>query len=623
MKKILGNGFLKAVAFFLAAILLSLAVVSAFFGILGFSDGSITDENFFETPFCHTYVENNLNDLQNIVYWDGTGALSDTQIGDGTFSYIVFDLNGKIVQNNKAPDSVCVVKGYPIDEVDSGGKVQHSYRVDGYVTKEITEDSELYFWYLAYQNRVQLIYDAIALGGVSLLLILYVLCGAGIGPNGEVRVGGLHKIPYDIILAVDALGVAFGMTIIIEEPIRAFYNFYTSVLWMILCLADLVVLTVLVLSFLETMAARMKEKGWWKNALILHFFRFCVRMVRWFFKSLPLSWKTVLSFCTFTFINVLTAGYAMGTNEEWLIIFLFLFDAAVLALVIWVSVQLAVLKKAGADMATGQFEKGVDTTKLWGEFREHGRNLNCTSVGLSKAVEERMKSERFKTELITNVSHDLKTPLTSIVSYVDLLKKEEIGNEKAKEYIAVLDRQSQKLKKLTEDLVEASKASSGAIPVNRERLDLVELVEQSVGEFSEKLANAEITPVISAPKELFIDTDGRLLWRVLDNLIQNVVKYAQPGTRVYFDIEKSAGMVALSVKNVSRDPLNMSAEALMERFVRGDSSRQSDGNGLGLSIARSLTELCGGEFKLVLDGDLYKVVLRLPLAKPAEESSEN
>ena len=620
MKKVLGNGFLKATAFFLAAILLSLAAVSAFFGILGFSDGSITDENFFETPFCHTYVENNLNDLQNIVYWDGTGALSDTQIGDGTFSYIVFDLNGKIVQNNKAPDSVCVVKGYPIDEVDSGGKVQHSYRVDGYVKKEITPDSELYFCYLAYQHRAQLIYGAAALCGVSLLLVLYVLCGAGIGPNGEVCVGGLHKIPYDIVLALDALGVSFGLTVIWEEPIR---TFYTSVLWMILCLADFLVLAVLILSFLETMAARMKEKGWWKNALILHLFRFGIRMVRWFFKSLLLSWKTVLGFCAFTFVNVITAGYAMGANEEWLIIFLFLFDAAALALVIWVSVQLAVLKKAGTDMAAGQFDKGVDTTKLWGEFREHGRNLNCTSVGLSKAVEERMKSERFKTELITNVSHDLKTPLTSIVSYVDLLKKEEIESEKAKEYIDVLDRQSQKLKKLTEDLVEASKASSGVIPVNRESLDLVELVEQSVGEFSEKLANAEITPVISAPKELFIDTDGRLLWRVLDNLIQNVVKYAQPGTRVYFDIEKSAGMATRAVKNISREPLNMSAETLMERFVRGDSSRQSDGNGLGLSIARSLTELCGGEFKLVLDGDLYKVVLRLPLAKPAEESFES
>lgn len=620
MKKVLGNGFLKATAFFLAAILLSLAVVSAFFGILGFSDDSITDENFFETPFCHTYVENNLNDLQNIVYWDGTGALSDTQIGDGTFSYIVFDLNGKIVCNNRAPDSVVVQKGHHIFTSNPDGSVRESYWVDGYVKKEITPDSELYFCYLAYQNRAQLIYDAIALGGVSLLLILYVLCGAGIGPDGEVRVGGLHKIPYDIILAVDALGVAFGVTIIIEEPIRAFY---TSVLWMILCLADCLVLTVLILSFFETMAARMKEKGWWKNTLILHFFRFCVRVVRWLFRSLPTAWKAVLGFCVFTFINVLTACYAGADSDEGLVFVLLLFDAAVLALVIWMSVQLAVLKKAGADMAAGRFEKGVDTTKLWGEFREHGRNLNCTSVGLSKAVEERMKSERFKTELITNVSHDLKTPLTSIVSYVDLLKKEEIGNEKAKEYIAVLDRQSQKLKKLTEDLVEASKASSGAISVNRERLDLVELVEQSVGEFSEKLANAEITPVISAPKELFIDTDGRLLWRVLDNLIQNVVKYAQPGTRVYFDIEKSAGMVALSVKNVSRDPLNMSAETLMERFVRGDSSRQSDGNGLGLSIARSLTELCGGEFKLVLDGDLYKVVLRLPLAKPAEESSEN
>ena len=234
-------------------------------------------------------------------------------------------------------------------------------------------------------------------------------------------------------------------------------------------------------------------------------------------------------------------------------------------------------------------------------------------MGMSKAVDDRMKSERFRTELITNVSHDLKTPLTSIVSYVDLLKKENIENETALGYIDVIDRQSAKLKKLTEDLVEASKASSGAVSVNKEILNIGELINQSVGEFSEKLEAAEITPVINLPEEeITVCTDGRLLWRVFDNLIQNIIKYAQPGTRAYFDLTEAEYNAVLTIKNISKDPLNMTAEALMERFVRGDASRNSEGNGLGLSIAKSLTELCGGVFELTLDGDLYKVTITIP-----------
>lgn len=253
---------------------------------------------------------------------------------------------------------------------------------------------------------------------------------------------------------------------------------------------------------------------------------------------------------------------------------------------------------------------------MWFGLKSQANDLNSAADGMSKAVDARTKSERFKTELITNVSHDLKTPLTSIVSYVDLLKKENIENEKAQEYIEVIDRQSKKLKKLTEDLVEASKASSGAVTVNRENLNIGELINQSVGEFSEKLEAANITPVINLPEEeVNVFTDGRLLWRVFDNLIQNIIKYAQPGTRAYFDLTPYNGKAVLCIKNISREPLNMSSEALMERFVRGDSSRGSDGNGLGLSIAKSLTELCGGTFELFLDGDLYKAVLTVPLSR--------
>ncbi|MBQ5667546.1 MAG: sensor histidine kinase, partial [Oscillospiraceae bacterium] len=194
-----------------------------------------------------------------------------------------------------------------------------------------------------------------------------------------------------------------------------------------------------------------------------------------------------------------------------------------------------------------------------------------------------------------------------------------IENENALEYIEVIDRQSAKLKKLTEDLVEASKATSGAVSVNKETLNIGELINQSVGEFSEKLEAAEIIPVINLPEsETFVFTDGRLLWRVFDNLIQNIIKYAQPGTRAYFDLSEEDKNAVLTIKNISKEPLNMTAEALMERFVRGDASRNSEGNGLGLSIAKSLTELCGGTFELSLDGDLYKVTIKIPSIIPKE-----
>ena len=230
---------------------------------------------------------------------------------------------------------------------------------------------------------------------------------------------------------------------------------------------------------------------------------------------------------------------------------------------------------------------------------------------MTRAVDERMKSERLKTELITNVSHDIKTPLTSIINYVDLISKEDTDNEKIKEYTDVLSRQSERLKKLIEDLVEASKASTGNVDVSLAPCDVSVLISQSVGEYGEKLENAQLELLISKPEQpLMIMADGRLLWRVFDNLMNNVCKYAMPGTRVYMTLELSGGEAVVSIKNISKYPLNIKAEELMERFVRGDSSRSTEGSGLGLSIAGSLTSLMGGKFSVEVDGDLFKATLR-------------
>ena len=276
-------------------------------------------------------------------------------------------------------------------------------------------------------------------------------------------------------------------------------------------------------------------------------------------------------------------------------------------------VQANKLKEGAEKLANGSLQEKIDTAKMFWEFKKHGEALNSIHDGISLAVEKRMQSEHFRTELITNVSHDIKTPLTSIINYVDLLQKEEIDNEKAKEYLEVLNRQSARLKKLTEDLIEASKASTGSMPVKMESLELGVFLTQTVGEFEEKIHAAGLRMVMHRPEtEIFVNADGRHLWRVVENLVQNICKYAQSGTRVYIDLDETEKEAVISFKNISQYELNISGSELMERFVRGDASRHTDGSGLGLSIAGSLMELMGGKLEIVVDGDLFKVVLHFP-----------
>ena len=236
--------------------------------------------------------------------------------------------------------------------------------------------------------------------------------------------------------------------------------------------------------------------------------------------------------------------------------------------------------------------------------------INSLSTGLTKAVEESLKSERMKTELITNVSHDIKTPLTSIINYVDLLKKEEMPNEKAKEYLEILDKKSQRLKRLTEDLVEASKASSGNIKLNMEEINVKELIKQISGEFEDKLNEKELELILNMPnEEVKIKADSRYLYRVIENMYSNISKYALEGSRVYVDAIINKDKVEIQLKNISKAKLNISSEELMQRFVRGEASRNTEGSGLGLSIAESLTTLQKGRFNIYLDGDLFKVTI--------------
>ena len=262
-------------------------------------------------------------------------------------------------------------------------------------------------------------------------------------------------------------------------------------------------------------------------------------------------------------------------------------------------------------MGSGNMENIIECRNA--ELQELGKNINNLKQGMKKAVEESMKAERLKTDLITNVSHDLKTPLTSIINYTDLLKKEKIENENAQKYIEILEEKSKKLKNLTEDLIEASKISSGNETVNLEKLDLKEMVLQANGEFAEKFEEKNLDVISNLPqKAVIMDLDGKKMWRVLENLYQNVYKYSLENTRVYVDLAVHDNIV-FTIKNISKEKLNISPDELMERFIRGDSSRHTGGNGLGLSIAKDLSKLNGGTLKIEIDGDLFVSRLELPL----------
>lgn len=443
---------------------------------------------------------------------------------------------------------------------------------------------------------------------LSLFFFCFLMASAGHWAGHEgIHLTWLGKIPADVWLIVLLCTFFIGW--------EAFYYGWGRVFF---CAA----MVPLVLLFLCAFAAQCKAGTVLRGALIGRIARFLWRIARAVFRALlhalvrlPLVWKTAL-------VGLVIAGaeFLLYINDFYRVRYgVFLVMKIIeLLVVLYIAVSLRTLQKGGEKLANGDFSSPIDTKYLIGDFKRYGQELNDVQSGLEQAVQEQMKTEHLKTELITNVSHDIKTPLTSIVNYVDLLKKEDIPSPEAREYIAVLDRQSHRLKKLTEDLVEASKASSGVLNVDLQPTDVNVLFSQIEGEYQERLAACQLTLVTQPPAPgTVIRADSRLLSRVMDNLVSNICKYALPGTRVYVVSTLSREAVTISFKNVSRDELNISPDELMERFVRGDASRHTEGSGLGLSIARSLVQLQGGRFDLAIDADLFRADITFPLSESA------
>lgn len=466
--------------------------------------------------------------------------------------------------------------------------------------------------------RYALIAAAVVSFVLAVLLFAFLMAAAGHhDASGEVKAGFVEKIPTDLLLLVCFAGMS-GCFAAINEIFSGNY-LLTSLTVTAFCLLGA---GLFLLLFLMSAAVRLKLGTFLKNCLIWRLLAWCWKWIkagglalRKLLRGLPLVAKWIPAFLVLVIADLLlTAGFHRN-NEA--LAFIRLVEWAILgAAVLYLVLALRRLRDGTKAIAQGDETVTIDEKYLIGDLKEQAEDLNHIRGGLSRAVDERMKSERLRTELITNVSHDIKTPLTSIVNYVDLLAREEPENEKTREYVEVLQRQSARLKKLTDDLVEASKASTGNLPVSMERLELGVLLDQTAGEYGERLAEKQLDLRVSKPEEpVTVKADPRHLWRILDNLLNNVLKYAQPGTRVYLDLTREGGGAALSFRNISAQPLNIRPEELTERFVRGDSARSTEGSGLGLAIASSLAKLQGIDMALAVDGDLFKVILRFDEAE--------
>ncbi len=464
-------------------------------------------------------------------------------------------------------------------------------------------DTKLEILEVFYSMRYSLIwiFSSCTLGGI--LLLIYLCFAAGRRGENPPKTSFFDKIPLEFYLIGGFLAFILEVGFIDIAPAQIWFCFLAAVLFI---LAD----SILFVLFFMTLATRIKTKSFVRTTLVgktWHLIKKYAYLFRRLWEDMHLVPKLVLILVGLALFDLVLA--TMLDYTEFLAALL-IEGLCLSGVLVWYGASLQHLKKDQEIIADGDLCHRCDTARLPYGLRSLGDAMNRSAEGMEKAVDEKIKSERFKTELITNVSHDIKTPLTSIINYVDLIKKEKTKNEKIREYVEVLDRQSARLKKLTEDLVESSKAASGILPIEFARCDVGVLLEQALGEYQSAFEEKGLIPCFSLPEDsIFILADGKRLWRVMDNLLRNIEKYALPGTRVYVNLEEKDGKVQIIFRNISALPIPLSGEYLSERFVRGDLSRNTEGSGLGLAIAKSLVELQKGSLTVTVDGDLFKAVI--------------
>ena len=618
-----GGFWAKAAAFLLAVVLVPVTLVYG--AAFALSYGGELRGDFYESSICSSAVYREMSHVYDSYHYyaengqtEVLAKYDDWYPADDRSTNVRFSIEdeaGAILFDNHRTGDIPVTGWW--GEMAQDGVVFRSYIAADYPAQDsVYWALRIYDVMAEFAPNAAVVVTVCALA--ELLFLVFLARAAGRRAGREETVAGWQeKIPFDLYAAVVLGGSAMLVAAAASGTEDTFQGFEPIMIAAVL--ACCAAAYALFLAFWMTLCARVKLGRWWENTVCCWLLRLCRRILRWcwrvlcrawgalagFVRGIPLVWRTAVGCCV---IGVLLFALESNHADGLLLMLIALLSVAACLL----SMQLRRLQKGGEALAAGDLTSQVDTSHMYFDLKRHGENLNAISRGMSIAVEQKLKSERLKTELITNVSHDIKTPITSIVNYVDLLQREHTP-EQEREYLAVLDRQAHKLKKLTVDLVEMSKASTGNIPCHIARRSVRELIDQTVGEYAEKLSAARLEPVVTLPdEELYCLCDGALMWRVLDNLLSNACKYACAGTRLYVAARREGETVAFSFKNISRDALNVDPDELMERFVRGDSSRTTEGSGLGLNIAKSLVELQKGTFSIAIDGDLFKVGFILP-----------
>lgn len=606
-----------------------------------YDDGSSADLNEVAAYTADNYATNDANlwycleDKEGNIYtnvdsWKNGYTTAIAQKSPYPFAFAVDRTGGadkvRSYATRKNSPAVEAARSYLLNNqiADNYQKIFVALDPDLAASDYFSQYSEIYSQWLP---KMQLLLLMIAVGGIGTLvcLVLFTLQAGRNGKNKEIRLYFFDQW-YTEIAAAAAILIVMGAVGIVAVCIELSYggvhyiqNFDGNYIYSgsygneAATWRSLVAASGILAGFLITLipycslVRRIKARNVWKQSFLYCVGHRIVSAGRTFYEGRQESERTILMFCVFCGVQIiLCCGFGMFGVFLTLVM-----DAAVLLLLLREASGRKQIEHGLKEIAAGDLDYKIDLTELQGEDNlQLAGIVNSLGEGMKAAVQEQMKSERLKADLITNVSHDIKTPLTSIINYVDLLKRENIENEKAKDYIRVLDEKSQRLKQLTEDLVEASKISSGNIKLEFMNLNLNELVQQVNGEFAERFEGRNLDLIcILQPEPLLIRADSRRIWRVLENLYVNVCKYAMPGTRVYVDAIKKDGKIQLSIKNISENPLNFQADELTERFIRGDVSRSTEGSGLGLSIAKNLTVLQHGSFNIYLDGDLFKVTI--------------
>ena len=617
-----GGFWAKAAAFLLAVVLVPVTLVYG--AAFALSYGGELRGDFYESSICSSAVYREMSHVYDSYHYYAENGQAEVLAkydswypADDRSTNVRFSIEdeaGAILFDNHHTGDIPVTGWW--GEMAQDGVVFRSYIAADYPAQDsVYWALRIYDVMAEFAPNAAVVVTVCALAELFFLVFLARAAGRRAGRE-EAVAGWQEKIPFDLYAAV-VLGGSAMLVAAAASGMENTFGFEPIVIAAVL--ACCAAAYALFLAFWMTLCARVKLGRWWENTVCCWLLRLCRRVLRWcwrvlcrawgalagFVRGIPLVWRTAVGCCV---IGVLL--FALESNHADGLLLMLIAVLSVAACLL--SLQLRRLQKGGEALAAGDLTSQVDTSHMYFDLKHHGENLNAISRGMSIAVEQKLKSERLKTELITNVSHDIKTPLTSIVNYVDLLQREHTP-EQEREYLAVLDRQAHKLKKLTVDLVEMSKASTGNIPCHIARRSVRELIDQTVGEYAEKLSAARLEPVVTLPdEELYCLCDGALMWRVLDNLLSNACKYACAGTRLYIAARREGETVAFSFKNISRDALNIDPDELMERFVRGDSSRTTEGSGLGLNIAKSLVELQKGTFSIAIDGDLFKVGFVLP-----------